>query len=123
MKDMSDPAFIEKCKTGPVGNMTILPNGMPSMGKSLAQWFVWSLVVSFFVAYLTGQAVAPGGEYMRVFRIAGTVAILGYAFNNVTNSMWKGVSWCTTLKFVVDGVIYGLVTAGTFAWLWPKLGA
>ena len=23
------------------------------------------------------------------------------------------------LKFVVDGVIYGLVTAATFAWLWP----
>ena len=24
-----------------------------------------------------------------------------------------------TLKFVLDGVIYGLVTAATFGWLWP----
>jgi hypothetical protein len=28
-----------------------------------------------------------------------------------------------TLKFVVDGVIYGLVTAGTFGWLWPEVAA
>ena len=58
---------------------------------------------------------------MSVFRIAGTVAILGYAFSNVTDSIWKSISWGTTCKFVVDGIVYGLVTAATFAWLWPAV--
>ena len=35
------------------------------------------------------------------------------------DSWWKGVSWSSTLKYVFDGVLYGLATAGTFAWLWP----
>jgi len=25
-----------------------------------------------------------------------------------------------TLKEVVDGLVYGLLTGGTFGWLWPK---
>jgi len=25
-----------------------------------------------------------------------------------------------TIKEVVDGLIYGLLTAGTFGWLWPR---
>jgi hypothetical protein len=25
----------------------------------------------------------------------------------------------TTAKFVIDGLVYGLVTVGTFGWLWP----
>ena len=121
MKEMGSPEFLEKYKAGPVGTMTVLPNGPPNMGKALGLWFVWTLVVGVFVAYLTSLSQSAGAPYMHVFRVAGTVAILGYAFSNVTNSIWKGVSWGTTFKFVVDGVIYGLVTAGTFAWLWPAV--
>ncbi len=32
------------------------------------------------------------------------------------------MNWGTTGKFVFDGVVYGLVTAGTFGWLWPEGG-
>ena len=35
------------------------------------------------------------------------------------DSIWRGQSWCTTAKNVFDGLVYGLVTAGTFGWLWP----
>ena len=42
-----------------------------------------------------------------------------YAIGNVPNSIWKGVSWGATLLYVVDGVIYGVLTAGVFGWLWP----
>lgn len=78
-------------------------------------------MISVFVAYLTSLALPLGTkhDYMKVFRIAGTVAVLGYAFSNVTDSIWKGVSWAITLRFVFDGIVYGLVTAGTFGWLWP----
>ncbi|RKY21456.1 MAG: hypothetical protein DRQ55_04335 [Planctomycetota bacterium] len=119
MQDMGSPEFVQKYTEGPVGFMQILPNGPPKMGKSLVQWFLWSLVLSVFIAYLTGLAAGPGESYMVVFRIAGTVGVLGYAFSNVTNSIWKGESWWTTFKFMLDGAIYGLVSAGTFAWQWP----
>jgi hypothetical protein len=33
--------------------------------------------------------------------------------------IWFGHTWGRTLKDVADGVIYGLLTAGIFGWLWP----
>jgi len=56
-----------------------------------------------------------------VFRVVGTAAILGHAVGSLQDSIWKGVRWGVTAKFVFDGVVYGLVTAGTFAWLWPEV--
>ncbi len=62
-----------------------------------------------------------GADYMAVFRFTGTVAILAYAVCAVPDSIWKGQRWSVTIKFVFDGVVYGLATAGTFAWLWPDV--
>ncbi len=118
-KDMGSPEMMEKYKQGPVGIMTVMRNGPPAMGKSLAQWFVFSLVISVFVGYVTGLALGPGSDYMLVFRVAGTVAVLGYGATWATDSIWKGVKWSTTMKHLFDGVIYGLFTAGVFGWLWP----
>ena len=116
MKDMCTPEMVEKFKLGPVGYLTVIPNGPPAMGRSLVQWFLLCVVVSVFVAYLGRLAVAPGDV---PFRIAATVGLLGYALSNVSDSIWKGSSWVTTLKFAFDGLVYALVTAATFAWLWP----
>ena len=123
MKEMATPEMVEKLNLGPVGHMTVLPNGPWAMGKSLGQWFAFTVVIGLFVAYLGTLALPSGAGYEQVFRFTGTVAILGYAFSNVTDSIWKGVSWSTTAKFLFDGVVYGLVTAGTFGWLWPSAGA
>jgi len=27
--------------------------------------------------------------------------------------------WGSTLKSMADGLVYAMLTAGTFAWLWP----
>src|SRR2546426_4512949 len=35
-------------------------------------------------------------------------------------SIWYRRSWITTIKATVDGLIYALLTAGVFAWLWPQ---
>jgi len=35
------------------------------------------------------------------------------------NSIWYKRNWPSTLKSVFDALIYGLVTAGVFGWLWP----
>ncbi len=119
MKDMCSPEMVEKCEQGPVGFVTVVPSGPPGMGKSLAQWFLYSLLIGVFVGYLAMFGLDPGAHYRRVFRITGTIAILGYAISAVPDSIWKGQRWGITLKFVFDGVIYGLVTGGTFGWLWP----
>src|SRR3990167_8629781 len=54
-KEMKSPEVMEKFKKGPVGLMTVIPSGPPMLPKHLVQWFVYSLVISFFVAYLTGR--------------------------------------------------------------------
>jgi len=118
-KEMKSPAAIEKYKQGPVGFMNIFPSGPPAMGKFMVQWFLYCLVIGFFVAYLTAHTVAPGAGYRVVFRVAGTAAFLAYGLGHLSNGIWKGQPWSSTIKEVVDGLIYGLLTAGTFGWLWP----
>ena len=119
-KDMKSPAVMEKFKQGPVGFMTVRPSGPVAMPKYLAQWFVYCLVIGFFVAYLTGRTVAPGVDYLAVFRVAGTTAFLAYGLGHLSNGIWKGQPWSVTIKEVIDGLVYGLLTAGTFGWLWPR---
>lgn len=119
MKDMATPEMIEKCTQGPVGFMTVVPSGPWAMGKNLVQWFLYSILISVFTAYVAHHALVAGADYLAVFRVTGTVAILAYAFANVPNSIWRGTPWSITLKFAFDGTVYGLVTAGAFGWLWP----
>jgi hypothetical protein len=119
-KEMKSPAMMEKCRQGPVGMMTVFDNGVPVMPKFLGQWFVFCLIVSFFVAYLTGRTVAPGLTYLQVFRVAGTAGFLAYGLGHLSDGIWKGQTWGFTMKEVIDGLIYGLLTAGTFGWLWPR---
>ncbi len=119
MKEMSDPAFIAKQKEGPVAVLTVLPSGPPNLGVMLGQWFLFILVVSLIVAYLTGRTLTPGAEYLSVFRVAGTVAVVAYAADSWPRSIWYGQKWSTTLKNTFDGLIYAVLTAGAFAWLWP----
>ena len=119
-KDMKSPAMQEKYKQGPVGMMTVFPSGPPVMGKFLGMWFGFCLIVSFFVAYLTGHTVMTGAHYLAVFRVAGTAGFLAYGLGHLSNGIWKGQTWGFTIKEVIDGLIYGLLTAGTFGWLWPR---
>ncbi len=119
-KEMKSPEVVEKFKRGPIGLLTVIPSGVPAMGKFLGQWFLYCVVVSFFTACLTGRTRPAGAEYLEVFRVAGTTAFLAYSGAIAQDSIWKGQTWGVTLKHVVDGLIYGLLTAGTFGWLWPK---
>jgi hypothetical protein len=119
MKAMSSPEFLEKRSQGPVMVLTVMPNGPMSMGKTLGLWFVYLLVVGLFAAYVAGLTLPPGTEYMRVFRIVGTTAFIGYALALWQISIWYRRSLGTTARSTVDGLVYALITAGTFGWLWP----
>jgi hypothetical protein len=116
---MKDPGFQAKVTAGPVAFLTVLPNEMPGMGKSLTLWFLNSILISVFAAYVAGRALGPGVSYLEVFRFTGTVAFAGYSLALIQNSIWYHRNWGATIRSMADGLIYALFTAGTFGWLWP----
>jgi len=119
MKEACTPEHTAKLEQGPVGTMVIIPSGPIRIGRCLFQWFIFTLVVGAVVGYLTGVTTAAGTGASEVFRRATTAAFLAYAFSNVADSIWKGVSWTITAKFFFDGLVYALATGAAFAWLWP----
>jgi hypothetical protein len=118
-KARNTDAFKERLNRGPFGFITLYPSGPPKMGGSLAMWFGYAIIVGIFSAYVAGRALAPGAHYLSVFRFAGAVAFAGYGLALLQNSIWYKWKWSATLASVGDALIYALVTAGTFGWLWP----
>jgi len=118
-QDLRSPEFLEKLNKGPVMVLTVLPNGPFSMGRNLVLWFLYLIVVSLFSAYVAGRALPPSAPFLQVFRFAGTVAFLGYTMALWQMSIWYRRALSTTIKATVDGLIYALLTAATFGWLWP----
>ena len=118
--DMRSPEFQQKMKDGPMMVITAMPNGVPSMAKPMISWLIYLLIVALFAGYVAAHALGPGAHYMDVFRYVGTTAFMALGLGGVVNSIWFARKWSSTLKHVLDGLIYGLVMAGTFGWLWPK---
>ncbi len=119
-EDMKAPEFQAKVEKGPVLFLNVLPTGMPTMGASLVQWFIYCVVVSVFAAYVAGRTLMPGEAYWPVFRVAGTVAFAGYGLALLQNSIWYKRAWGTTAKSVFDAFLYALLTAGAIAGFWPE---
>ena len=120
MKEKLTPEYLEKTKRGPVVLMTVLPNGPKNNRRSLWMWFAYAVLVSVIAGYVTGLALGPGADYRVVFRIVSTVAFTGYALAILESSIWWYQSWGATLRTTFDGLVYALLTGGTFGWLWPN---
>lgn len=117
--ELSSPEYVAKRERGPVAFITMLPSGKTGMGTSLAAWFLYCLAVSIVAAYVAGRALTAGADYGDVFRFVATTAVAAYVFGLWQQSIWFGRPWSTTLKSSFDGVVYALLTAGVFGWLWP----
>lgn len=120
MQEMRSAEFLEKLRQGPVLMMTVMPNGPGNMGASLAQWFVYLLVVGLFCGYVAGRALPAGADYMAVFRMVSVVGFLAFAGALAQGSIWYRRNWGTTLRSIIDGLVFGLLMAGVFGWLWPR---
>lgn len=118
-KEFQEPAMKERLEKGPRAYITVVPNGMPSMGPMLVQSFVFYLVVSFLVAYVAWHSLGAGAEYLSVFRLAGASAIMSYSLASVPDSIWFGRPWRNFRTQLLEAIVYGLFTAGVFGWLWP----
>lgn len=120
-ESMKDPAYQRKLEEGPVAILRVRPSGRWNMGRTMGAWFAYCLVVSLFAGYVASRAVAPGADYLAVFRFAGAMAFAGYGLGIWQETIWFGRTVSTTLKSTFDAAIYAAVTAGTFGWLWPSL--
>jgi hypothetical protein len=119
-EERKSPDYLRKLEQGPVLMMTVMPNRMPSMGKSLGLWFVYLLIVGWLAAYIASRALPPAAEYLQVFQMAGATAFIAYSVALIEMSIWYQRSWSMTVKALVDGLIYALLTGGVFGWLWPE---
>jgi len=119
-KVRKSPGFQEKMKKGPALIMTVWESGMSSMVTNLVQWFLYSIIVGIFAAYIAGRALGPAAEYLAVFRFAGVTAFACYSVAHWQDFIWFKRSWGRTLRGTIDGLVYGLLTGGTFGWLWPE---
>lgn len=114
---MSSPEVQAEMAKGPI-YITVLPTGMPSMGRMMGLSVVYNIIVSVFVAYIASHTVAAGAEYLTVFRVTGTVAFMAYALGTVPDSIWFGRPWSSYALQLADALVYSLVVGGIFGWRW-----
>jgi hypothetical protein len=117
MAHMSSPEFKTKQARGPSFALTILVN--TSIGRNLAKWFLYSVIIGVFAAYVASLALPAGAPYNTVFRVTSTVTFAAYALALWQNWIWYSRGLGYTVRTTIDGLIYALLTGGAFGWLWP----
>lgn len=118
-KGKDDKEFMRRFDEGPVGLFVVGRNGPPNMGLNMLRSLVYYFVVTFIVAYIARHTLQFGQDAYTVTRITGTTAIAIYALGGIPDSIWFYRPWPVTLKHIVDGILYGLLTGAVFALLWP----
>jgi hypothetical protein len=119
-EQMKSGAMNEKFKSGPCGVVFLRQPGLMNMGKFLGQWFAFILFVSFACAGLAGHAIPAHTDFRLVFHTVGVAAFMGYGFGVIPDAIWWGHPWRSAIKHLIDGLIYGVITGATFAWMWPQ---
>lgn len=119
MKEMGTPEGKAKMERGPIVYLTVAPNGVPAMGPMMAKSLLASIVIALFVAYVGWHTLPAGTEYLKVFRVAGTITFMTYALGSISDSIWFARPWKSFALCCADALLYGLVLGGVFGWLWP----
>jgi hypothetical protein len=118
-KDMGNPDVQRKFAEGPVAMLWVCPNGMPSMGRMLGQWFMLNLVVAVLTAYVAANTLVTGAAGAHVLRVTAAVGFMAYAVGSVSDGIWFGKPWRAVGKDLADALLYGFAGGAAFAWLWP----
>lgn len=116
-KEQGDKAYTERYTNGPRGTLNVYR--MPNMASNMLRTILYFFVTAFTIAYITHVACPPtddATDFMKVFRIAGTIGVLTYATSGVLNRVWFTERMWT---HIVDGIVYGLVIGLIFAAMWP----
>ncbi|MEM8757793.1 MAG: hypothetical protein AAGF47_08425 [Planctomycetota bacterium] len=107
-----------RIKTGPWGTLKVYPCA-PNMGRNIGLTFLMLGVIALFIGYLTAQACAPGADWLRVFQVATTAAVLCHVFGGTLNGIWFGKSARFFLTDAIDGAAYSAATGAIYATMWP----
>ena len=116
-EEYKTPEVQQKFIDGPQAFITVVPNGLPTMGPKLLQIFLYYILIGILAAYFVSRTVGPGSDYLEVFRIAGTTAFVAHGVAYFQDSIWFGRPWSLTAKTLLDAFIYALLTGGVFGWL------
>lgn len=118
-KASKDPAFQARLAEGCVGTLFLRPPGMPSMGRLLSQQFIYFLVVTLLLTYLTCHVLGLGAPSKQVFHFVAFAGVMTYGFAVVPESIWFGRPWTSCVFSLIDALIYALASAAVLGWLWP----
>jgi len=117
-KDLKDPEIAQRYAQGPHG-ILLLRKAKPNFGRNLTLVFLFYVVVGIFVGYLASVMLPGGSDYLKVFQVTGTAAILAHVFGGIPNDIFFGRSLRSVINHTLDGIVYGLLTAGVFGSMWP----
>lgn len=121
MKEMQSEAMMQKYKEGPVVFMTVMPNGAPNMGRALGLWFVFSLIVASGAAAITLHGIPLNGDAHIAAHSIALITFIAYGFGSLQDFIWMGKPLSSMLKYLLDALIYSVVTALSFWILWPSM--
>lgn len=116
--EMKSEEFQKRYKDGPRGTLNLWE--VPNMGTNMACTFVFFLITSALIAYVTYIAHFDGGEAIRdktfwsMFRISGTIGIIVHASSGILNGIWFKRKMVTD---IIDGIVYGLIIGLIFGLL------
>ena len=86
-----NPEWVEKVTAGPPAYVVVLPQSqMLNMGPTLAKNFVYLLVMGVFVGYLASTSLSVGTDYLKVFQVTGTAALLGHSMGAFPKAIFWG---------------------------------
>lgn len=114
MEEMKSEEYVRKEQAGPHGVMTVF--GPVSMGRNLGLTFVYFLVASFCLAYLTTLAVKPGADFMKVFRFVSTAGFLTFFAAIVPHAVWFK---CRIVGHLIESIAFAAIIGAIFAAMWP----
>jgi hypothetical protein len=102
----------------PMGTLRVW--GEMNMGVNMLVTFLFYLLTSTVIAYLGWAALPIGAPIAKVLQILGTAGILAYCFASFPHDIWFQKKRRAVVMDWIDGVVFGLITGGIFAWFWPR---
>ncbi len=118
-KDGSSTEFRNKWNAGPVGMLHVWTPHV-SMAKNMILTYLTYVVASVLTAYVAYEVLPAGSEFLRVFRIVGTIGVLTYCIAFIPTMVWFQGQPRAMAMAIIDGLVQGLCVAAVFAWLWPE---
>ena len=103
----------------PMGLLTLW--GDMNMGVNMLLTVLFFLITSTILAYLGWATLKHTAEsFSHIMQVIGTAGILAYCFASIPNDIWFQRSRRAMLMCFIDGIVFALITATIFAYLWPK---